>query len=605
MLRLFVAVVVANALLPGIGHAQSSASVEMTADRNELNVGEVMRLRIRAELTNLPDGQLELPSIDGFRVVGRSVSRPSQIQFFGGRTRIVSTSEIQELTLQALQPGTHRIPPARIRAGRRTYESRPLVVRVGAGGAPSDDVPSDESSSESAPSSPPAVEGGTFDSVAFLRTIVDKPEPFVGEQITVTVYLYVRNPLRSAPLVAREASTDGFWVHDLLPVNRTMESTQQVVRGTPFRVYVLRRFAAFPIRPGPLTIGAAKVRIETGSLFDLLGGSSPLTREGEPVPIAVRALPDPKRPHAAVGTFAAQAELDRDQISTGDAVTFRVRVQGEGNLHDLDLRLPEVPGLRILAPRIQDDIRPSGDRLGGTRSFEWLIIPERPGTYALPSLGFDRFDPSTERYATVRIDAPTIVAVGRAVDAAVAEGDAVTREDAPRFGPVRTKSAFLREEPPMSSAPWYPWALCVPPLLWLGVVTVGASRRHLRAREAKDAPKRATRAAHARLVVAERAARANDPGAFYSEIASALSDMLETRLGEAIGGHTHAALRSYLPSRGMDEDLARRIVDELEGCDFARFSAAGVEHAEMDRCLSRVRALFERLSRFEPQEKAS
>lgn len=586
--------------LPAGARAEpSTASVDMSADRHELAVGEVLRLRVRAELTNLPDAQLELPTLDGFRIVGRSVSRPSQIQFFGGRTQIVSTSEVQELTLQAIAPGTHRIAPARVRSGRRTYESRPLTIVVrgspGGGGATTD--PPEGSAEDDSPT----VEGGQFDGTAFLRTIVDKSEPYVGEQVTVTIYLYVRNALRSAPVIAREAATDGFWVHDLLPVSRTLESTQQIVRGTPFRVYVLRRFAAFPLRPGELSIGAAKVRLETGSVFDLFGGGrgGSIVRDGEPVVVKARALPG-NRGTSLVGTFSAKAELDREEVATGDAVTYRVRVEGEGNLHDLELRLPDVPGLRILAPRVIDDIRPVGDRMGGMRSFEWLIIPERPGTYTLPALSFDRFDPASARFESVHLPPRSIAAVGRAVDVPVTEGES-PRDEGPRFGPVRTRSAFLRARPPLSDAPWYPWALALPPLAWLGFVTVGASRARLRRRQEREGPKRVFKAVHARLAAAEQIAGRRDASAFYAEVAAALTETLVARLGGPIGGFTHAELRRHLLARGMDDDLARRIVDELEGCDFARFSASGVDPEEMSDCLSRVRALVERLARFEPR----
>jgi len=54
----------------------------------------------------------------------------------------------------------------------------------------------------------------------------------------------------------------------------------------------------------------------------------------------------------------------------------------------------------------------------------------------------------------------------------------------------------------------------------------------------------------------------------------------------------------------MEEQLASTIVDELEGCDFARFSAIGVSSAEMQSCLDRTRELLRGLDRFTPTEEA-
>ena len=51
----------------------------------------------------------------------------------------------------------------------------------------------------------------------------------------------------------------------------------------------------------------------------------------------------------------------------------------------------------------------------------------------------------------------------------------------------------------------------------------------------------------------------------------------------------------------MAEDLRVRVVEELEGCDFARFSASAGSPDEMQRCLKRVQAMVQRLERFRPE----
>jgi hypothetical protein len=41
----------------------------------------------------------------------------------------------------------------------------------------------------------------------------------------------------------------------------------------------------------------------------------------------------------------------------------------------------------------------------------------------------------------------------------------------------------------------------------------------------------------------------------------------------------------------------QRVINELEGADFARFAASGVSKEEMDRCLHRTAAIIERIQR--------
>ena len=67
-----------------------------------------------------------------------------------------------------------------------------------------------------------------------------------------------------------------------------------------------------------------------------------------------------------------------------------------------------------------------------------------------------------------------------------------------------------------------------------------------------------------------------------------------------MGGYTHVELEKFLRERGMDDDLTRRVVDELEGTEFAQYSAEGASSGEMQGCSRRVGALLERMDRFSP-----
>src|SRR5262249_4166118 len=153
-------------------------------------------------------------------------------------------------------------------------------------------------------------------------------------------------------------------------------------------VYVLRRFAAFPLEPGKLTIGAPTVTVDSGgSVFDLLGSPPErLVRTGTPVTVNARALPGTRPQRVVVGKDQVSVELDRQRVATGVAGRLRATVQGTGNLRDVQLQVPVIDGLRTLDPQVQDQMEAPQDVVGGTRTFEWIMIPERPGTYRIPPL---------------------------------------------------------------------------------------------------------------------------------------------------------------------------------------------------------------------------
>ena len=199
----------------------------------------------------------------------------------------------------------------------------------------------------------------------FLRAVADKATPYVGEQVTVTLYLYTRESLRGPPATELEPTMDGFWVHDLLEGAQSREQ-RQVVQGAVYAVYPLRRFAAFPLRSGELTISPMALRIDTSSVFDMLGGrrrgEPVVSRKSEPLVFQVKPLPERADPQGEplVGRFTIESKLDRASSATGDAVTLTVVVRGQGNVRDVKLRRPS-QRIDVLEPDVKDLIEAPND----------------------------------------------------------------------------------------------------------------------------------------------------------------------------------------------------------------------------------------------------
>ncbi len=595
--------------------AAQSATLSMSADRTRVQVGEIVRLQVRMDVEGAEASEPSLPDLSAFEIVSRQVSRPMSFRFgFGGQTPIVQSSSVYIFLLRAQRAGTFELAPARATVLGRTFASNALTLVIEGGARPAP-TPGADPGSTPAPTGgnvpsnvPPTgpLEGAIYDDQAFLRTVVDRTDPYVGQQVTVTTYLYTRAGLRGSPVITHEPSTDGFWVHDLLPPQRTLEPTSQLVGSTPFRVYVLRRVAAFPLREGELTIGAMSTQLPVGGAFDLFAGPQPdLERTGVPVTVRVRAIPSEGRPAGEMhtGQLSLVASLDRTQVPTGDAVTLTVRATGSGMVQSTALALPEIPGLRALAPQSHDALSAPGDVVAGVRTFEWLVVPEREGSYSLPPFRVPCFDPATGTFSVAESTPLTLVAAGAAVggdDAQAPSGSAAaertTVDPDARFGPVRTRSQLSRQRDRWFTAPWYPFALGAFPGLWLAMIAL--RRFQGRARGAADPKRSAGRLARARLAVAEQAAASGDARAFYSALTFALRAVVEGRLGESIGSLTHAQLRRRLVERGMEEPVAQALVEELEGFELVRFSASGASGPEMQAALGRARERLSMLDRF-------
>ena len=609
--------VILGSLLLGAGFASPAAAqtvtAVMTADRTEVPVGESFRLQIRADVQGADVERVDPPDLSGFDILSRQVSRSMQFRFgFGQQQQMVHATSIYTFVLRPRAAGRYDLPGAEVVVGGQVHTTNPLAVVVGGSNQPPPTPDPGQPPGQAGQGAAPAgADGAQYDPEAFLRTVVDEPNPYVGQQVTVTLYLYTRRPLRSAPQIVQEPTADGFWVHDLLPPSRNLEATRQVVGGQSFNVYVMRRFAAFPLREGELQIGAPRMAMDTGSLFDFFQPQqSRLERAGVAVPVNARALPEPvPAGDVFVGDLTLELSADRTQVRTGDAITLTLTARGQGNLRDVRPELPAVDGLRILQPQIDDRIEQANDVVGGTRTMEWLVVPEGPGNHQLPAIVIPTFDPATGRYGQASTAPLTLVSAGASVATPdpsepapdTAEPAPGPAPDAPSFGPIRRTSDLARATAPVSSGALFWLVFALAPALFLGVFTIRALRR----RAGADPSKVRAKDAKKRLGEARALVGGDDPKAFYAEVARALTAAVEARIGTSIGGMTRSELTTTLRGRGMEPELVERIQSELEVCDFARFSTAGQSAAEREGCLERTQGILGELDRFVAREEAA
>jgi hypothetical protein len=579
------------ALAPARATAEPEVSVTLEASPSEVRVGELIRLevRVRARGGSIDGLQLaDLRKYPELEIVSHQTVRPMQFSFGFGSGVQVESSLAHVYMLRPRAPGEYPFDPATATVDGEPYRSQPLAIIVRQGAQ----MPNAPSSPEpAADAGTPDLSGSRFDERAFLRTVVEPTEAYVGQQVDVTVYLYTRLRLGPQSVVPTKPDMDGFWVYDD-PITSLQAQTVSVM-GTRYQAYALHRSVAFPQRTGELTIGAPKVTFDvaTMSFFD---APERIERVGVPVTVKVAPLPSGGPPGAVVGRYELTASLDRSEVNTGDAVTLRVEASGVGNVQDLRVDLPPIVGVRALQPTIRDQQSFVGRELSGTRTFEWILIAETPGEHRIPSIELHYFDPKTEEYGTAATAEVFFTALGAPKPAGATLEPQRPRPETPArtFGPIGMYSALRRGETPVRSQRWFVWALAAPPIGFAFFVLMVAvyRRREQRSTTAGAVQRKLLRSASAAL-------SEDDPRAFYDRVVAAMHHALDVRLGEQVAGLPHAQLRERLASAGFDDDLTKRVVNELEGADFARFAASGVDREEMHRCLQRVTTLVQRIER--------
>jgi hypothetical protein len=109
----------------------------------------------------------------------------------------------------------------------------------------------------------------------------------------------------------------------------------------------------------------------------------------------VEALPDEPGFSGAVGRYKISASVDRTALGIGDAATLRFKVEGSGNLKWVD-QAPalQIEGAKVFPPQAKSDLKPTASGVSGSKTWEFVVVPQTSGELKVPALDFAWFDPA-------------------------------------------------------------------------------------------------------------------------------------------------------------------------------------------------------------------
>ncbi len=248
----------------------------------------------------------------------------------------------------------------------------------------------------------------------------------------------------------------------------------------------------------------------------------------------------------------------------GEGVTVELSLAGEGNTALWPapaMRWP--PGARAYSDKVEERVGATEGRIGGTKTFRYLVVPDSVGALALPAVSYVYFDLASNRYLTAAVPAASVpVAAGGEATASTALPPAILRGGSPSLA----------------------WRLGhgVPDWVWLLVLLAPPTALALRGRwslprrrpsrrpagdlksaeEELDAVVRTLvpdphRRSGAGLAAAVRAAGAD--AALAGRVAAARERLLARRYGPTAGGPDDAALTAEV------RELVRSLGGSLRG----------------------------------------
>ncbi|MEW6512113.1 MAG: BatD family protein [Bacteroidota bacterium] len=583
-------------------------ALDASVDRNPVGVGEQFTLAFTLSNAGMGGGKdLKLPDLGKFRIMA-GPNESSSVQIINGA---VSSSVTYSYILQPKETGKFTIGSASIDVGGKRYASPPIALEVVQG-------TSQQRQRQSAAADDASVQIGDN---LFLKASVDRTHVMQGEQINLVFKLYTRVSINNYA-VDKNPNMTGFWGEDV-ETPKNISLTTETVNAKQYRVGVIKRVALFPTQSGTLEISPMEVQTTVqvqdrrsldpfDSFFrDPFGRAVNYTVKSEPLKIKVDPLPPdpPAEFKGAVGQFAMSTTVDKRTTRTNEPVSLKVTVSGNGNIKLIESPSVELPpDFEQYSPKVAESIDRAGERVSGSKTFEYLLIPRYPGVKVIKPVTFAFFDPRKREY--VRLRSPQIelnVEQGTAPAAPLIAGG--NREDVRllsqdiRF--IKLADAGLSRRGEALHASGIFLVMVLLPLAGLaGAFVYTRQRQAVMLDQAGYRNRKAMKIARKGLKQAEYLLKekggnpaANQRLRFYGEVSRALWRYVGDKLDIPQSAFSVEGAAAELAAREADPALTDALTGILQTCDMARFAPTSLEVGAMQKTYDEARRIIVELER--------
>lgn len=576
-------------------YAQGELNIDVALDRDTIGMDEqaILQIVVSGDSQNLPTPHMPTFSMFDIETRGRSSN-------FSYNNGVVETSITYHYLLIPKRSGTFPIDQISAVYNNKRYKGNKLFLTVLKDGSTVSDKLSKRAVN---------VTGKSKD--YFLEAIVDNKNPFVNEQITLTLKFYIAVKYYGSPELS-EPTTTGFWKEILgnkTPYNQKINNRQYKI--------IERKYALFPTQTGELEIGRAMIRVTVPSkrqarrnsnLFGgLFGAGEEVSVRSNLVKLKVKPLPKKGRPDdfsGTIGGFVISASVNKKEVEANQPISVTIRISGRGNIKSVaEPKMPDLENqFRIYRASTSENLSKTGDKIGGTKIFEEVFIPKRPGDVVIPAIHYNYFDPVAKRYKHIstkpiklKVTKPEgFIASG---DVPYANPDLKISSDA---RDIRYIKDNIGDTQPVGqlilSSPIYIVVNAIPLLIFAGMIAVRIRREKFAGDIGLARSKAALREAKRRLTKAKSIAHTESTGEFYVEVYAAVTSFIADKMNISPHGLTIDRIKVLLAEKNAETDLINDIEALLKHSDFARYASSSMTQDDINSDLDKAQNIMVSMS---------
>lgn len=567
--------------------------------------------QFRLSFTSNEQGtNLKLPSglSDNFDILmGPSTGYSNSRSTVNGKT-VQEVNYSYTYILRAKKEGAFEIRPASINIKGKVFESNSIKIQVVKAQAKPSQTQTNNQNLGST-----NIDLGKDN--LFVRVEMSKRNVYRGEQIIATVKLYVNPNIPIAGFDEVNLPTyEGFYSQDI-EIPQQINFTREVYNNKIYQIGILKKTILFPQQNGKLSVKPFNMallvqqQIKPRSYFDDFFTQTRNVKAritSSEVSINVKDLPTaPANFLSGVGNFNINSSISSENVTTNDAVTLTVIINGTGNIRLIknpELKLPA--DFEVYDPRATDNVRTTNNGATGTKTIEYLFQPRFEGDYTIPAIQFAYFNPATGKYLTKSTPEYNLHVTKGSEEQSTTVISSLRKEDVRLIG---QDIRFIKQGNPMLKLKGYTFfgttgfylIYAISSLLFLALFIIYRKKAKENANIALVRNKKANSVARKRLKAASGFMKQNNNEAFYDEILKAFLGYLSDKLGIPVADLNRESAVLKLQERNVTQEVIDDYIEVVEQCEFARYAPAEGSEARNEL----YKKAESTMSRFEKQIK--
>lgn len=377
--------------------------------KNPVGVGEPFRITYKIN----KNARIIPPSFgENFNVI----SGPNQSSSFSFINGEISYEISISYVLVPKNKGQWTIPPAKAIIDGKEYYTESVTINVEEG------VSQQSVQTPKTQQSPPPVSSSEVKGEIFVKVVASKEKVYPGEPLLITYYIYTKYDILNLQ-IEKIPGINNAWVEEI-PISSNISLNPTIVGNKQFFYAPIRKLLIYPQRSGKVEIPPLQAKVvarvpiyrEPRDIFDMFFGSvfyenTEVQVKSNGLKIIVEEFPEkpPSDFSGISGNLSLSWKISTDTPNVNEPVTLRITISGEGNIKTLFLPNMEFPSfLESYEPKITDNTKVKEDGISGSKTWEWVLIPRKEGSFTMKEISFSYFDLHQKKFKRLSIPPITI-----------------------------------------------------------------------------------------------------------------------------------------------------------------------------------------------------